>query len=236
MRDNRWVVPHNPRLLNKFKCHLNVEICTSIKAVKYLYKYTYKGPDRAMMEIVNEVTEFLDARYVTAPEACWRLFEYPMHARSHVVERLPVHLEGEQHLVFENGKVREALGKAAALTKLTSYFKVSEERAAVGESKLKYTYVPNYYVWDTKNCHWRARQRQAKGGAVIGCMFQCSHKDPDLYDLRLILLHVAGIKGYPTQRESTAFLTTTNGPSVKLPSSADWCDTLTTSTTSLKKL
>ena len=56
MRGNRWVVPHNPKLLNKFKCHLNVEICTSIKAVKYLYKYTYKGPDRAMMEIVNEVT------------------------------------------------------------------------------------------------------------------------------------------------------------------------------------
>ena len=84
IRDNRWVVPHNPLLLKKFKCHLNVEICTSIKAVKYLYKYTYKGLDRANMEIVNEVAEFLDARYVTAPEACWRLFEFPIHARSHV--------------------------------------------------------------------------------------------------------------------------------------------------------
>ena len=93
IRDNRWVVPYNPMLLKKYKCHLNVEICTSIKAVKYLYKYTYKGPDRANMEIVNEVTDFLDARYATAPEACWRLFEYPTHARSHVVERLPVHLK-----------------------------------------------------------------------------------------------------------------------------------------------
>ena len=31
---------------------------------------------------------------------------------------------------------------------------------------------------------------------MIGRMFQCSPKDPDLYALRLILLHVAGIKGY----------------------------------------
>ena len=40
---------------------------TLIKAVKYLYKYTYKGPNRATMEIANEVAEFLDARYVTSP-------------------------------------------------------------------------------------------------------------------------------------------------------------------------
>ena len=37
---NRWVVPYNPFLLLKYQCHLNVEICTSIKAVKYLYKYS----------------------------------------------------------------------------------------------------------------------------------------------------------------------------------------------------
>ena len=40
-----FVVPHNVELLGKYECHLNVEVCTSIKAVKYLYKYTYKGPD-----------------------------------------------------------------------------------------------------------------------------------------------------------------------------------------------
>ena len=43
--DNRWVVPRNPHLLAKFNCHINVEICSTIKAVKYLYKYIYKGYD-----------------------------------------------------------------------------------------------------------------------------------------------------------------------------------------------
>jgi hypothetical protein len=42
--DNRWVVPFNHSLLMLYNCHINVEICSSIKTVKYLYKYIYKGP------------------------------------------------------------------------------------------------------------------------------------------------------------------------------------------------
>ena len=39
--DNQWVIPYNPYLLSKFDCHLNVKVCSTIKAVKYLYKYIY---------------------------------------------------------------------------------------------------------------------------------------------------------------------------------------------------
>ncbi|XP_073359734.1 uncharacterized protein [Aegilops tauschii subsp. strangulata] len=51
MLDNRWVVPYNPYLLRMFNCHINVEVCSSIKAVKYLYKYIYKGHDKASFSI-----------------------------------------------------------------------------------------------------------------------------------------------------------------------------------------
>ena len=43
--DNRWVVPYNPTHLMRYNCHINVEVCSSIKGVKYLYKYVYKGID-----------------------------------------------------------------------------------------------------------------------------------------------------------------------------------------------
>jgi hypothetical protein len=44
--NNWWVVPYNPGLLMKYNCHINVEACSSIKAVKYLFKYIYKGHDK----------------------------------------------------------------------------------------------------------------------------------------------------------------------------------------------
>ena len=44
--DNRWVVPYNPYLSAKYGRRVNVKICSIIKAVKYLYKYAYKGHDR----------------------------------------------------------------------------------------------------------------------------------------------------------------------------------------------
>jgi hypothetical protein len=38
---NQHVIPYNPYLSAKYKCHINVEIANSILAVKYLYKYVY---------------------------------------------------------------------------------------------------------------------------------------------------------------------------------------------------
>ena len=43
--DNRWVVPHNRALSLMFNAHINVEVVTSVRSVKYLYKYVHKGPD-----------------------------------------------------------------------------------------------------------------------------------------------------------------------------------------------
>jgi hypothetical protein len=51
MLDNRWVVPYNPYLIRTFNFHINVEECSSIKSVKYLFKYIYKGHDRASVAV-----------------------------------------------------------------------------------------------------------------------------------------------------------------------------------------
>ena len=36
MLNNQWVVPYNPYLVSKFDCDINVEICSTVKAVKYI--------------------------------------------------------------------------------------------------------------------------------------------------------------------------------------------------------
>jgi hypothetical protein len=51
MVDNWWIVPYNLHLTTKYHTHINMEICSSISVVKYLYKYVYKGPDRAIVVV-----------------------------------------------------------------------------------------------------------------------------------------------------------------------------------------
>jgi len=128
--DNRWVVSYNPYLTMRYKCHINVEVCSSIMAVKYLYKYVYKGHDRVLAMVQpearalpatapqaassgadgnnvlvawDEVQNYLDGRYVSANKACHRLFAFDLHGIHPNVYRLAVHLPNEETTYFPEG-------------------------------------------------------------------------------------------------------------------------------------
>lgn len=99
--DNRHVVPYHRGLLVKYDGHINVEWCNRSLSIKYLFKYIGKGPDTATVVLekagqhinaikhststrthdLDEVHNYLSCRYVSAAEACWRLFEFPIHHR-----------------------------------------------------------------------------------------------------------------------------------------------------------
>ncbi|ONL98425.1 hypothetical protein ZEAMMB73_Zm00001d029311 [Zea mays] len=113
--DNRWVVPYNPYLLRLFNCHINVEACGSIKAVKYLFKYIYKGHDRASVAVtdankadgdVDEIKQYRDARWVTPPEALWRIFSFDLSQNSPPVMQLQLHLEN-MHMVSFHERAKQ---------------------------------------------------------------------------------------------------------------------------------
>jgi hypothetical protein len=53
---NQHVVPYNPYLTLKFNYHINVELCASIVAVKYFFKYLTKGSDCAKLHMTNSST------------------------------------------------------------------------------------------------------------------------------------------------------------------------------------
>ena len=94
--DNRWVVPYNPFLSLKYKCHLNVEVVHSTHSVKYLYKYVFKGPDRINVGInVDEIEQFTNSRYISASEAFWKHYKFKMHSIKPAVDSLPCQLDGE---------------------------------------------------------------------------------------------------------------------------------------------
>jgi hypothetical protein len=55
--DNRWVAPYNKYLLKKYNCHINTEVCASIKSTKYLLKYVYKGHGCANIEFREKLSD-----------------------------------------------------------------------------------------------------------------------------------------------------------------------------------
>jgi hypothetical protein len=72
-----------------------------------LYKYVFKGVDRAAMgfqridkdtgevEKSDKLQEYLDGRYVSAAEAAWRVMGYAMYEMTHTVDVIECHLPGE---------------------------------------------------------------------------------------------------------------------------------------------
>ena len=61
---------------------------------------TGAGAVTGPVEARDEIKEFLDGRYFSSSEACWRLFEFEMHGNNPSVYRLPVHLPNEQTMMF----------------------------------------------------------------------------------------------------------------------------------------
>jgi len=93
--DNSWVVPYNPYLSAKYQCHINVEICAEISAVKYLYKYVYKGHDKIVLDVgesFDEVNRFRDSHWVATPEVCWCIFSFKLSATYPSVNLFDIHL------------------------------------------------------------------------------------------------------------------------------------------------
>ena len=98
---NQWIVPYNAALLMKYECHMNVEVVTASYAVKYLFKYLFKGADNASAaihhtnRILDQISNYQDHRYLGAAEAFWRTFGFKPSRLSHSCERMTVSLPDE---------------------------------------------------------------------------------------------------------------------------------------------
>ena len=153
--DNRWVVPYNPYLLLKYNAHINVEICSTVMAVKYLYKYVYKGHDRALLEVKNnsdEIAQYVDGRYLSASESCWRIFRYSMHHESPNVVRLAIHLPNQQIIYFHETDNLSNLENKKKDTTLTAWLKINQ--TDIDAQAVLYPGFPKYYTWNNNKKKW----------------------------------------------------------------------------------
>jgi hypothetical protein len=201
--DNRHVVPYNPKLLLKYQAHINMEWCNQRTSIKYLFKYIHKGYDRIAATVVSsnglrqlsetdEIKQYLDCRYISPSEACWRIFGFPIHGRRPAVKRMFFHLIGENSVYYtDQQQVEDVLEKASVTESMfTSWLeanaKYSEARQLTyGEFVTKFVYVKK------KRC-WTPRKR----GYTIGRLIWVPPCTGELYYLRMMLTVLKGPISY----------------------------------------
>ncbi|XP_021732326.1 uncharacterized protein LOC110699144 [Chenopodium quinoa] len=161
--DNKWVIPYNPYLSSYSDCHLNVEVCSTIEAVTYLYKYVYEGHDRVSFNIVrseenvpvqNEIQQYQSDRWVSPCEAAWRLFGFDMYEMHPPVLPLPVHFPYSQLVQLRpNERLRSVVSDdKCSRTCLTEFFRMNVKLSP--GTRLKYNEFSKHYRWDAseKRC------------------------------------------------------------------------------------
>ncbi|XP_028085778.1 uncharacterized protein LOC114286752 [Camellia sinensis] len=183
--DNRWVIPYNRDLLVRYDCHINIERCAHPKLMKYLYKYVNKGPDRMTTVIednvihpnnngqqhykqVDEIKQYLDARYVFAIEACQQF----------VIFNDNDHL----HEVIDQQRVHD--------TMLTKWFEANRTHQSAKE--LTYVEFPTKWVWKIDKKEWDVR----KSHKCIGRLPYAHPTSGERYYLRMLLNKVRGAESF----------------------------------------
>ncbi|XP_063936287.1 uncharacterized protein LOC108226331 [Daucus carota subsp. sativus] len=194
--DNRFVVPYNRNLIVKFDAHINIEVCNYSRSIKYLFKYVNKGPDRAnatfesidTVERIDEIKAYLDCRYISAAEACWRIFQFDINHRHPSVERLPFHLPGEHTIIFEEDKcVENVLNRPGVdKTKFTEWLETNKIHEDARQ--LTYSDFPTRWVWNAKEKIWTRRKK----GISVGRIYFAHPSSGERFYMRMLLNFVKG--------------------------------------------
>ncbi|XP_077251255.1 uncharacterized protein LOC143890447 [Tasmannia lanceolata] len=179
--DNRWVVPYNRALLLKYNSHINVELCARTK---------------------DEVRQYLDCRYISAPEACWRVFEFDLQAQRPSVESLQFHLPNEQTVIFSD---RDDLPTVLSMpgistTMFTAWMMANNEFQDA--RLLKYVEFPTAWVWKAEEKIWDRRKR----GRRIGRLYYAYPSSGERYYLRMLLNIVRGPLSFEDIQTVNGFL------------------------------
>ena len=144
----------------------------------------------------DEITEYIDGRYLSPMEAAWRLLQlqsFPLCGRNHTVERLSVHTENQQKIIFDENNIEESLNNSE--TTLTAWFKLNEVDDFA--TKIKYANIPKYFRFKDKK--WIKRSRNKKH-ETIGRLNVVSPKDSERFFLKLILNRVKGATSFKDLR------------------------------------
>jgi len=179
-----------------FNAHINVEVSTNIRSVKYFLKYIYKGPDRVATVIadpINEIQQYIDAKYLSTVKGVDSLLSFKKHTEWLLATRLVVHFLGQHNVIFNENEDLVAVAEHVAhqKTTLTTYFAYNAQNA--DGQNVVYANFPADHVWKIQEKVWLARQQ---GEKVVGRMYFVHPIAGERIFLRLLLTIVPGATSF----------------------------------------
>lgn len=141
----------------------------------------------------DEIKHYLSCRYVSASEACWRIFEFPIHYRKPAVQRLYFHLEGQQEVRYHE---KETLPSVLRRTDPDGTMFIQWMRMnQISEKARKLTFAdfPDEFWWDKDNTEWVERRNHTP---VIGRMAYAHPTSGERFYLRMLLNIVKGATSF----------------------------------------
>ncbi|XP_071728958.1 uncharacterized protein [Rutidosis leptorrhynchoides] len=139
-----------------------------------MFKYISKGTDRIAARIskpvgsnsrarpqvsqpVDEVQNFIDARFICPHEACWCIFNIPIHHREPAVQILSVHLENMQLMKFRGKQSLQEIFENTEKKKTTFTEWLCYNASSAGRH-LAYLDFPSEFVWYQAQKSWKSRE------------------------------------------------------------------------------
>jgi hypothetical protein len=195
---NQWIVPYCAAFLLAYECHINVEVVTQAYAIKYLFKYVFKGHDNASSAVhatkrdLDQIGNYQDHRYLGAAEAFWRLFKFSIHDSTETVYRMVVDIKEERRQRYVEGNEVDAADREMQPRHLEAYvaFCGSCERDDDPDDAwrtLTLSGFPEKYSFDKGVWSRRTDQRRA-----LGRMYAIHPSKGDAFYLRLLLCSIVG--------------------------------------------
>ena len=177
----------------------SIHCISNITVVHVIYKFTYihtifrytVNPDSQ-----DEVKDYIDARYLSASKAAWRIFGFQINHREPSVSPLPIHLPGCDQVIFEEGSEQTALQSTVLM--LDRYLSRPEDNTF---NDIKYCeYYEQYMVSNTiprtTTTVWRDQVRDHQmyvyrrlRGKKICRMNMLYPSSGEVFYLKLLLLH-----------------------------------------------
>jgi len=169
----------------------------------------YKGHDRASIAVkesgqadkegnIDEIKAYRDARWVTPPEALWRIYGFDLSKNHPPVQQLQLHLPDMHMVSFHNRqKIEHVVNKTGAdESMLTAYFKANGLHEF--DRNILYRAFPEFFTWQSDAKFWRPRERANTG--QVGRIVSAHPAEGECYYLRILLNHVAGATSYEDLR------------------------------------